>query len=140
MLFLPCRPLNTVVPRMVILLTENFEIKQVLVVRTDLGMGRGKMAVQCSHAAVSSAELARTRFRDWYDKWMREGQAKIALKVKDEDQLLELEKRARGIPIPSFIVRDMGLTQVQAGTITCLGLGPAPVKTVDILTGKLRLL
>ena len=125
---------------MVILLTENFEIKQVLVVRTDLGMGRGKMAVQCSHAAVSSAELARTKFRDWYDKWMREGQAKIALKVKDEDQLLELVKRARGIPIPSFIVRDMGLTQVQAGTITCLGLGPAPVKTVDILTGKLRLL
>ncbi len=122
------------------LLTENFEIKQVLVVRTDLGMGRGKMAVQCSHAAVSSAELARTRFRDWYDQWMREGQAKIALKVKDEDQLLELEKRARGIPIPSYIVSDMGLTQVPTGTITCIGLGPAPVTTVDTLTGKLRLL
>ena len=126
--------------RTVVLLTENFEIKQVLVVRTDLGMGRGKMAVQCSHAAISSAELARTRFRNWYDKWMREGQAKIALKVKDEDQLLKLEKRARGIPIPSYIVRDMGLTQVPTGTITCLGLGPAPVDTVDTLTGKLRLL
>lgn len=126
--------------RTVVLLTENFEIKQVLVVRTDLGMGRGKMAVQCSHAAISSAELARTRFRNWYDKWMREGQAKIALKVKDEDQLLELEKRARGIPIASYIVRDMGLTQVPTGTITCLGLGPAPVDTVDTLTGKLRLL
>ena len=122
------------------LLTENFEIKQVLVVRTDLGMGRGKMAVQCSHAAVSSAELARTRFRDWYDEWMREGQAKVALRVNDEDQLLELEKRARSIQIPSFIVRDMGLTQVPPGTITCLGLGPAPVKTVDTLTRKLRLL
>jgi len=134
------RPLNTVVVRRVALLTENFEIKQVLVVRTDLGMGRGKMAVQCSHAAVSSAELARTRFRDWYDKWMREGKAKIALKVKDEDQLLELEKRARSIPIPSYIVRDMGLTQVPTGTITCIGLGPAPVTTVDTLTGKLRLL
>ena len=115
-------------------------MKQVLVVRTDLGMGRGKMAVQCSHAAVSSAEQARTKFRNWYDKWMREGQAKIALKVKDEDQLLELEKRARVIPIPAYLVRDMGLTQVPTGSITCLGLGPAPVDTVDALTGKLRLL
>ncbi len=121
-------------------MSDDFSFKQALVVRTDLDMGRGKIAVQCSHAAVSSAELARTRFRDWYDKWMREGQAKIALKVKDEDQLLELEKRARGIPIPSVVVRDMGLTQVPAGTITCLGLGPAPVSTVDTLTGRLRLL
>ncbi len=115
-------------------------MKQVLVVRTDLRMGRGKIAVQCSHAAVSSAEQARTRFRDWYDQWVGEGQAKIALKVKNEDQLLELGRKARTIPIPVYLVRDMGLTQVPSGSITCLGLGPAPVDTVDTLTGKLSLL
>ncbi len=115
-------------------------MKQVLVIRMDLGMGRGKMAVQCAHAAVSSAEQARTRFREWYDKWIREGQAKIAVKVKDEYQLLELERQARATHVPAYLVHDMGLTQVAVGSITCLGIGPAPVPMVDMLTGNLPLL
>jgi len=106
----------------------------------DLGMGRGKVAVQCSHAAVSSAEQARIRFREWYDKWIQEGQAKIAVKVKDENELLDLERRARAMHLPAYVVHDMGLTQVPTGSITCLGIGPAPVNIVDTLTGELALL
>ena len=111
-----------------------------MVVRTDLGMGRGKLAVQCSHAAISAAEEARAKFRHWYDQWMREGQAKIALKVRDVDLLFELERRARNVPLPTYLVRDMGLTQVPSGSVTCLGIGPGPVDTVNALTGRLRLL
>lgn len=98
------------------------------------------MAVQCSHAAVSAAEQARLRFRQWHSAWMEKGQPKVALKVRDVNILLDLEKRAHDIPIPSYLVRDKGLTQVPPGSITCLGIGPAPVNTVDALTGKLRLL
>jgi len=38
------------------------------------------------------------------------------------------------------LVRDRGLTQVPPGTITCLGLGPAPADLLDSLTGNLTLL
>ncbi len=114
--------------------------KQALVIRIDLGMGRGKMAVQCSHAALSAAEVARAKFRDWYEAWMSEGQTKVALKTKELSSLLELAATARRIPLPAYLVRDKGLTQVPPGEVTCLGIGPAPSATLDLITGNLPLL
>ncbi len=114
--------------------------KQALVIRLDLGMGRGKMAVQCSHAALSAAEVARAKFRDWYEAWISEGQTKVALKTKELSSLLELAARARRIPLPAYLVRDKGLTQVPPGEVTCLGIGPAPSATLDLITGNLPLL
>src|SRR6266849_1559429 len=114
--------------------------KQVLVVRLDLDMGRGKVAVQCAHAAVSAAEEARNHLHNWWKAWMDEGQLKVALKVPDLESVLELERKGRSKGIPVHLVRDRGLTQVPPGTITCLGLGPAPAEVVDSLTGNLALL
>lgn len=96
--------------------------------------------MQCSHAAVSATEQARTGFPGWYKAWMNEGQAKIALKIRELNSLLDLEKRARRFPFPTYLVRDRGLTQVPPGEITCLGIGPAPSLDLDRLTGKLSLL
>ncbi len=121
-------------------MSESFRFKQVLVVRLDLDMGRGKAAVQCAHAAVSAAEEARTHLHDWWKLWMEEGQMKVALKVPDLDSVLELERKGRSKGIPVHLVRDRGLTQVPPGTITCLGLGPAPADLLDSLTGNLTLL
>ena len=121
-------------------MSEGFRFKQVLVVRLDLEMGRGKAAVQCAHAAVSAAEEARSRLHSWWKSWMDEGQLKVALKVPDLESVLELERKGRSKGIPVHLVRDMGLTQVPPGTITCLGLGPAPAEVVDSLTGNLALL
>ncbi len=121
-------------------MSGEFRYKQALIVRLDLDMGRGKIAVQCSHAAVSATEQARTRFPEWYKAWMTEGQAKIALKITELVSLLELEKSARRFPFPTYLVRDRGITQVPPGEITCLGIGPAPALDLDRLTGKLSLL
>ena len=121
-------------------MANELRFKQALVVRLDLGMGRGKIAVQCSHAAVSAAEEARTKFPTWYRDWMNEGQAKIALKISEIGSLLTLERRARSLSLPTYMVRDRGLTQVPPGEITCLGIGPAPSTTLDNLTGNLSLL
>ncbi len=121
-------------------MSDGFEYKQGLIVRLDLKMGRGKIAVQCAHAAVSAAEEARLRFPEWWKHWIEEGQAKIALKVSDLDSLLRLEFDAKSKHIPFCIVKDRGLTQVQPGTITCLGVGPAPSHVLDGLTGDLPLL
>jgi PTH2 family peptidyl-tRNA hydrolase len=117
-----------------------FRFKQALVVRVDLKMGRGKIAVQCAHAAVSASDHARTNFPDWWRAWLSEGQRKIALKVLGEELLSDLVRKARKADLPVYLVRDSGLTQVAPGSITCVGIGPAPKEAVDRLTGNLSLL
>lgn len=121
-------------------MSDSFRFKQVLVVRVDLRMGRGKTAVQCAHAAVSAAEEARNRQNDWWSSWIEEGQMTIAVKVPDLDRMLELERIGRSKRIPVHLIIDKGLTQVPPGTATCLGLGPAPIEILDPLTGDLPLL
>lgn len=103
-------------------------------------MGKGKIAVQAGHAAVSAAEIARRKFRRWWDGWLEEGQCKVAVKVRSERELLELEEEAHRLGLPSAVVRDRGLTQVKPDTVTCLGIGPGPADLVNKLTGRLRLL
>jgi len=117
-----------------------FRYKQVIVLRTDLKMSKGKMAAQAGHAAVSAAEEARKNFSDWWKAWMEEGQCKIAVKAGTEQELLELEGKARELKLPSALVIDRGLTELPPGTITCLGIGPAPSSRIDEITGKLPLL
>jgi len=119
---------------------DEFEYKQVIVFRSDLKLGKGKLAAQAGHAAVSSAEDARKRHRAWWEAWLFEGQRKIAVKVKDEKELLELDAQAKDMGLPNALIVDRGLTQIPEGTIKCLGIGPAPAEFVDRLTGKLKLL
>ena len=119
---------------------EEFEYKQVIVFRSDLKLSKGKIAAQAGHAAVSAAQEAHKRQRDWWDAWLFEGQRKVAVKVKDEEELLELEEQAKELDLPNALIVDKGLTEVPPDTITCLGIGPAPAEKIDKLTGKLPLL
>ncbi|MFX1319549.1 MAG: peptidyl-tRNA hydrolase Pth2 [Promethearchaeota archaeon] len=121
-------------------IVEEFEYKQMLVIRTDLKMSRGKLAVQVAHAAVSSAEEARKHAPASWRKWLWEGQKKVAVKVPTEADLVALYENAQRAGLPSYLVRDRGLTELPPGTITVLGIGPAPVKNVDKITSKLQLL
>jgi PTH2 family peptidyl-tRNA hydrolase len=119
---------------------DEFEYKQVIVFRGDLKLSKGKIAAQAGHAAVSAAEEARKRHRGWWDAWLFEGQRKIAVKVKDEKELLELEEAAEELGLPNALIVDRGLTEIPPDTITCLGIGPAPAEKVDRLTADLPLL
>ena len=71
---------------------------------------------------------------------MYEGQKKVAVKVKDEKELGEVEEAADQLGLPHALIVDRGLTEVPEGTITCLGIGPAPSAMIDRITGKLKLL
>jgi PTH2 family peptidyl-tRNA hydrolase len=119
---------------------EEFEYKQVIAVRTDLKMGKGKLAAQVGHAAVSAAEEARKRHPEWWQAWLKEGQCKVAVKVQTLADLLELQREAIAMKLPCSLVTDRGLTQLPPSTLTCLGIGPAPSTQVDKITGKLPLL
>ncbi|MEM1606711.1 MAG: peptidyl-tRNA hydrolase Pth2 [Candidatus Bathyarchaeia archaeon] len=115
------------------------KFKQVIVLRSDLKMSPGKAAAQASHAAVSSSEEARKTYPSWWREWMESGQCKIVLKVNSEAELLNLEKKAKELGLPTALISDMGLTELEPGTITALGIGPAPSDIVDKITGSLPL-
>ncbi|MFC1486719.1 peptidyl-tRNA hydrolase Pth2 [Thermoproteota archaeon] len=120
--------------------SASFSYKMVIVVRTDIKMSKGKMAAQAGHAAVSASEYARKNRPEWWTPWINEGQCKIAVKAKSEQEILELERKARNTKLPAVLIVDRGLTEIPPNTTTCLGIGPAPANKVDIITGKLSLL
>ncbi len=119
---------------------SEFRYKQVIVFRSDLKMSKGKIVAQAGHAAVSAGEESRKHHKNWWKAWRQEGQCKIAVKVKSEKELLELEKQAKELTLPCALIIDRGLTEVPPGTITCLGIGPAPAEKIDKATGMLPLL
>lgn len=119
---------------------SEFRYKQVIVFRSDLKLSKGKAAVQAGHAAVSAAEEARKHRREWFQAWFDEGQRKIAVKVKNEKEMRELEMQAKELGLSCALIVDRGLTEIPPGTVTCLGIGPAPTEKVDKITGRLRLL
>ncbi|KAI0971016.1 PTH2-domain-containing protein [Xylaria arbuscula] len=126
----------------------NEECKLVLVVRTDLGMTKGKIAAQCSHATLACYKtLSRSAARQptsagakILQRWERLGQAKIAVQVKSEDELLTLMAKARSLGVTAEVIQDAGRTQIDPGSLTVLGVGPAPKSLVDQITGGLKLL
>lgn len=119
---------------------SEFRYKQVIVFRSDLKLSKGKAAAQAGHAAVSAAEEARKHRREWWKAWLNEGQRKVVVKVKSEAELLALERQAKEMALPCALIVDRGLTEIPPGTVTCLGIGPAPNDKVDKITGNLPLL
>ncbi len=112
-------------------------MKQAIVIRSDLGMGKGKIAAQASHASLEAYIRADEETRD---EWFEEGAKKITLKIGSEKELLELFGKAKKRKIASALVRDAGHTQVEPGTITAVAIGPAEEDEIDVITGKLKLL
>jgi peptidyl-tRNA hydrolase len=111
-------------------------MKQAIVARTDLGMGRGKLAAQVAHASLSAHEDTGDRTRK---KWKGEGQKKVVLRTDGEAELFRLADAAERRGLPNAIVRDAGHTQLEPGTVTCLAVGPGDDDEVDRVTGDLSL-
>ncbi|KAI9753276.1 MAG: hypothetical protein M4579_005249 [Chaenotheca gracillima] len=122
----------------------NEEYKLVLVVRTDLGMTKGKIAAQCSHATLACYKaLSRSSIvseNQVLKRWERQGQAKVALQVRSEDELELLQAQAISLGLCAQVVHDAGRTQIAAGSATVLGVGPGPKGIIDQVTGQLKLL
>ena len=109
-----------------------------LIVRKDLRLSAGKVAVQCSHAAVSCALIARKHEPRLMERWQSSGGRKISLAVDSLDLLKELMIKAKSAGLITHMVKDAGHTEVPPGTITVLGIGPAPKSSINALTGELK--
>ncbi len=121
-------------------MSDKDEIKQVIIVRADLDMGKGKLGAQIAHASILSFLEAQKTDKEVSNGWLNSGQKKIVLKVDDEEALRKLFAAFKYKKVPCALVEDAGLTQLPPGTTTTLGIGPWRSEEIDQFTGKLKLL
>jgi len=109
-------------------------LKQVIVIRQDIKLPKGKLAVQVSHASVESAFKSDS---EMVVAWRRQGMKKAVLKVADRKALFNYKKLAEKAGLVTVVIRDAGKTFLKPGTVTCIGLGPDEEEKIDKVTGKL---
>lgn len=115
--------------------------KMALVARTDIGMGKGKAAAQCAHAAVGCYTKARKSSPRLLQAWEYVGQPKVVLRpdIPGEETILRLAEKADKLGLVTCVIRDAGHTQLESGTITVVGIGPGSSKDVNRVVGHLKL-
>lgn len=131
-------------------------VKQVIVMRHDLGMRKGKYAAQASHASLAflgrrvskfiGKKTPAKKFEDWFGlivasiEWFRSSFAKIVCKVNSEEELLEIYNAAIEAKLEVHLITDSGKTEFNGvPTKTCLAIGPDYSKNIDPITGHLPL-
>jgi len=112
-------------------------MKQVILVRNDLKLPKGKLAAQVAHASV---EAVLKSSKSKVDEWHSEGMKKVILKVKDLTELKKYQRLAKVEKLVASIITDAGKTVVAPGTITCLGIGPDSETKIDKVTSKLKMI
>jgi len=112
-------------------------MKQAIIVRKDLDMGKGKIASQSSHASVEAVMISD---KNKVQEWRLEGMKKIVLKVNNLNELLELKEIAKKNKLKFALIKDAGKTQIEEGSITCLAIGPDEDCLIDKVTSGLKLL
>lgn len=114
-------------------------VKQVIVMRTDLNMRKGKMAAQAGHACIGAYENCNNN--SVIGTWNEYGTTKICVGVDSEDELLDALAQAQKAKLPFYLVRDSGKTEFGGvATITCIAIGPWWADEIDKITGKMRLI
>lgn len=142
---------------------SSYKSKQMIVMRRDLRMRKGKIAAQSGHACVEATLMALARegrlgqvrvtddqswvylddegteptpLSDWFDA----GVAKVCVYVDGEDALLDVARQGRERGFAVALVRDAGLTEFHGETTyTCLAFEPLPASKIDPITGSLPL-
>jgi len=124
-------------------------IKQVIVIRKDLKMRKGKTCAQAAHASMK-VFLDRGIIKDSVfqvgltpemQEWLVGLYTKICVYVNSEEELLAIYKQSVAVNLPIALVRDAGLTEFHGvPTYTCIAIGPAEAEAIDKITGNLPLL
>lgn len=114
-------------------------IKQVLIIRKDLNMRKGKMIAQGAHASLLSALAIQGSMT--YKQWMATGMTKIALSVDSNEELHAIYDKALAAGINAILITDHGKTEFNGvPTDTAVALGPSSPDILDPLSGHLKLL
>ena len=114
-------------------------MKQIIVMRKDLKMPRGKEIAQGAHASMKATlvHFADPRVKEWLEGKF----TKIAVGVSSEEELLDVYNRARAAGLIAELVTDAGLTVFNGvPTNTCIAVGPDTHENLQPITGGLKLL
>ena len=125
------------------------KIKQVIVVRHDLKMRRGKQIAQAAHASMEflrqrllqAGQLSLDQFSQDQRNWLSGGTAKICARVHSEQELMDIHQQALAAGLEVHLITDSGKTEFHGQpTRTCLAIGPDDAQRLDAITGQLELL
>ena len=135
------------------------EVKQYIIVRTDLPMNAGKLAAQAAHASmkVFFDKFENTQIclnndnseivdglvyipTEFEKQWIEGKFTKITKKVKNESQLLKVYEQAKNAGLNVSLIKDAGLYGLEGENYTCVAVGPNYVEDCEPVVGKLRLL
>ena len=123
-------------------------VKQVIVVRKDLNMRKGKIAAQASHASMGAILMLRDKTKQDFvlelsepvKYWLDNSFTKICVYVNSEEELVALSIKATQLGILNCLITDSGKTEFNGvPTTTCLAIGPDLVENVNLITDKLSL-
>lgn len=115
-------------------MSEKF--KQVIILREDIEMSKGKQISQACHASL---EAYKKSDKDSISKWESTGSKKIVLSSGNQ-KMEDLYSRMERNDIPAYLVKDAGKTEVKPGTITAIGAGPTKESKINEITGELQLI
>jgi PTH2 family peptidyl-tRNA hydrolase len=127
--------------------------KQVIVMRKDLNMRKGKMVAQGAHASMKAVldlmsdknekmtlHLGQPGYEAMKD-WIEGRFTKVCLSVNSEKEMLELYQKAKEKGLICSLITDAGLTEFGGvPTKTCIAIGPNWSNEIDEITGHLSLL
>jgi PTH2 family peptidyl-tRNA hydrolase len=125
------------------------DTKQVIVMRHDLKMRRGKQIAQGAHASMafitkkllSRPEMGISDFSVVEQTWIRESFAKVCVRCNSEEELMDIHDKAVAAGLEVHLITDSGRTEFHGQpTRTCLAIGPDVSSKIDTITGKLELL
>ncbi len=119
---------------------DDFQYKMIIAIPKEIKLTKGLMAVHVSHVAVKTVEDAKKKNLKWVRSWFSEGQKKVTVQVPTIEELTALFHKAQNLGLPCTMVKESKKGNLPEGTITALGIGPAPNSKVSPITSDLKLL
>lgn len=127
------------------------DVKQVIVVRKDLNMRKGKLAAQVAHASMKiffdrtadvdgGRDYRISNVTEEMEEWIEGSFTKIVVGINSEKELMDLYIEAQLVGLPHALIQDAGKTEFKEPTYTCIAIGPAESEKIDRITGNLELL
>lgn len=117
--------------------------KQVIVIRKDLNMRKGKAIAQGCHASIAwlgNVYRNKEELTKEQQHWMDGNFRKVCLYVESEEELKEIHREAIEAGLTSTLVMDDGLTEFNGvKTLTCCAIGPHEDIKIDAITIHLKL-
>ena len=120
------------------------DLKMVFLVRQDLKMKAGKIAAQVAHAAIGLYDDIMNGDDEYHiealNYWNTFGAKKIVLKCDNYETMKQVAIQAKQSQLPFILISDAGHTQIPAGSVTVLGIGPDSSEKINKLTGNFKLM